>query len=152
MRLALMRGFLGEWRSMKASQIIALVIWAWVVGGNILSTWTMAPTEFRGIPWIVVILPIVVIIGAFRGTRGRGANIVRWIDQRFGQGTFREFIRTLKPELMFATMGFCIVAVALVRAFLLGTPVLPPPIVGFFTTGGIAFVAAYYIRLRREAA
>jgi hypothetical protein len=73
-----------------------------------------------------------------------------WIDNLFGEGTYRDFVRTMKPELMLAAMSFSIVASAVARTMLFNTAVLPPAILGFFASGGVAFVVAYYIRRSRE--
>ncbi len=42
-----------------------------------------------------------------------------------------------------------IVLSALARTVFFKTPVLPPTIMGFFTSGAVAFLVAYYIRRAR---
>jgi hypothetical protein len=105
------------------------------------------------LPWLIVFMPIVVAIGAFfrRGHPGE-ARLGRLVDGRFGQGSYREFIRVLRPELMFAAMCLGIVLSALARAFVFRTPIIPPEVMGFFASGSVAFLAAYFIRRRRESA
>lgn len=138
---------------MKASKLVAVAIWLLVVGGNVLNTFTISPQVFlsgpQG-PWQIVFMPIIVVIGAFF-SRGHPGEFVlgRWVDGRFGQGVYREFMDTLRLELMFAAMCIGIVLSAIARTFFLKTPVLPPTIMGFFTSGGVAFVVAYYIRRAR---
>lgn len=75
-----------------------------------------------------------------------------WVDGRFGAGSYRELIRVLRLELMFAAMSAGIVLSALVRAFVFNAPVLPPQVIGFFVSGGAAFTAVYFIRRKRERA
>jgi len=43
-----------------------------------------------------------------------------------------------------------IVLSALARALVFKTATLPPEIMGFFASGGVAFIAAYFIRQRRQ--
>lgn len=141
---------------MRAPAILALAIWVLVVGGNIIRTLTIPPERFMAfsaVPWFIVLLPIVIVVGAF--SRQRHPLYDRfggWVDGRFGEGTSREFIRVLRLELLFAAMCLGIVLSALVRAFIFKTQVLPPQVTGFFASGSVAFMAAYFIRRKRERA
>lgn len=104
-------------------------------------------------PWVIVFLPIIFVAGAFlnRGHPGE-ATLGPWVDRGFGQGTYREFMRVLRLELLFAAMCLGIVLSALARVLFFKTPVMPPELMGFFVSGGLAFLAAYFIRRRREGA
>lgn len=141
---------------MKASNLLIGAIWLLVVGGNIINAFMISPQVFLSgpqLPWPIVFMPVVVIIGAFmaRGLPGE-RTFGRAIDHRLGPGSYRTFMRSLRPELMFAAMCFAIVGSGLARELLLGTTAMPPAILGFFASGGFAFVLASYIRQRREAA
>jgi hypothetical protein len=140
---------------MKPTAILALAIWVFVVGGNIVNTLIMSPHVFSDgpqLPWPIVFMPLVIVIGAFRMREAPGAMFIgKWADRRFGEGTYREFLTTLRPELMFSAMCFCIVAIALARGFLLQSPAMPPAIIGFFASGGVAFLIAYFIRRQRRS-
>jgi hypothetical protein len=141
---------------MKASHLLAGAIWLLVVGGNILNTLMISPQVFLSgpqLPWPIVFMPVVVIIGAIvaRGLPGE-RTFGRAIDHRLGPGSYRAFIQLLRPELMFAAMCFAIVGSGLARGLLFGTTVMPPAILGFFASGAFAFLIASYIRQRREAA
>lgn len=98
-------------------------------------------------------MPIIVVVGAFfnRGHPGE-AKLGPWVNRRFGEGTYREFMGVLRLELLFAAMCLGIVLSALVRAFFFKTPIMPPEVTGFFASGSIAFLAAYFIRRKRERA
>jgi hypothetical protein len=105
------------------------------------------------LPWLVVFLPIIVVVGAFskRGHPGQ-AQLGPWVDRRFGEGTYREFMGVLRLELLFAAMCLGIVLSALARAFFFNTTIMPPEIMGFFVSGSVAFLAAYFIRRSRKNA
>lgn len=141
---------------MKPPAILALGIWLLVVGGNMIRVQTIAPELFMrapGLPWLVVLLPLVIVVGAFSRRRPIGeTRLEGWVDRRLGLGTYREFMDALRPELLFAAMCFGIVLSAVARTFLFNTTVLPPQVLGFFGSGGVAFMAAYWIRRRREGA
>jgi hypothetical protein len=141
---------------MRAPAIIALAIWVLVVGGNIIQTLTVPPETFMAfsaMPWFIVLLPIVVVVGAFSRQRHPiNDRIGGWVDGRFGEGTYREFVRVLRLELLFAAMCLGIVLSVLVRAFIFKTQALPPQATGFFASGSVAFMAAYFIRRKRERA
>ena len=131
----------------------AVAIWVLVVGGNVVQTLIMPQRTFMSgpqFPWLVVAMPAIIILGAFRARRPLGlATFVAWIDRRYGQGTYGQFIWTLKPELLFAVMCFCIALEAIARAKLLSSPILPPQLIGFFASAGVAFLIAHYIRRNR---
>jgi hypothetical protein len=138
---------------MKTSTILAVGIWVLVVGGNIIQAQLLPPQTFTdapGLPWQIVFMPIVIVVGAFF-RRGYPGEFVmgRWVDGRFGQGAYREFMGALRLELLFAAMCLGIVLSALARAIFFKTPVLPPTIMGFFISGGVAFLVAYYVRRAR---
>jgi hypothetical protein len=139
---------------MKASTTLSGAIWVVIVGGNLVNVLTRSPDLFMSevqFPWAIIFLPVVIAVGAFLPSRMRGASAVRAeMDRQLGEGTYRNFMRALKPELMFAAMCACIVLGGLVRQ-LGGTSVLPPPVLGFFATGAAAFLLAHFISLRRQA-
>jgi len=141
---------------MRAPAILALALWVLVVGGNIIQTQTLPPQTFMAfsaMPWFIVLLPIVVVVGAFSGRRHpMNDRFGGWVDGRFGEGTYREFMRVLRLELLFAAMCLGIVLGALVRAFIFNTQALPPQVTSFFASGSVAFMAAYFIRRKRERA
>jgi len=141
---------------MKLVRIAAAICWIWVIGGNILSISFQNAQNFKEFvlfPWWFCALPLVVVAGAwFRPVPPPRGRVEMAIDRIFGQGCWRQFLATLRPQLMFATMAFSIVAANLVRGLVAGTYVLPIPLVGFFACGGIAFVIAFLIRQSRERA
>jgi hypothetical protein len=49
-------------------------------------------------------------------------------------------------------MCFCIALSGLARLAVFRTAALPPIVLGFFASGGLAFLAAHFIRRRRQAA
>jgi hypothetical protein len=138
---------------MKTSTILAVGTWVLIVGGNIIQAQLLPPqtfTDAAGLPWEIVFMPIVVVVGAFFRRDHPGEFVMgRWVDGRFGQGAYREFMDALRLELLFAAMCFGIVLSALARAVFFKTAVLPPMILGFFASGGLAFSAAHYIRRAR---
>ena len=140
---------------MKISTVLIVAIWLFVVGGNILSSFTRSADVFKNapsLPWPIVFLPLVVIFGAFRMQDLPGEHTIgKVLDQRFGLGSYRRFMQALQPELMFSAMCFGIVASSMVRFAQLGAPNLPLPILGFFASGSVAFLVAHFIRKRREA-
>ena len=140
---------------MKISTLLAGAIWLLVVGGNIVNTFTISPRVFLGgpqLPWEIVFMPLVVVVGAFmtRGFPGE-RTFGRAVDGRLGSGSYRSFMQSLRPELLFSAMCFGIVASGLARSFFFGLVGLPPTILGFFASGGVAFLLAHFIRMRREA-
>jgi hypothetical protein len=140
----------GKRSTMKTSTMVAVGIWVLVVGGNIVQAQLLPPQTFTdapGLPWQIVFIPVVVVVGAFF-SRGHPGEFVmgRWVDGRFGQGVYREFMGALRLELLLAAMCLGIVLSALARSVFFKTPVLPPTIMGFFTSGAVAFLVAYYIR------
>lgn len=141
---------------MKPPAILALALWVLVIGGNVIPSQTLPPETlkaFSAMPWFFVLLPLVVIIGAFsRRRHAINDTFGNWVDGRFGEGTYREFVRVLRLELLFAAMCLGIVLSALVRAFIFRTPALPPQVIGFFASGSVAFTAVYFIRRKRERA
>ena len=72
-----------------------------------------------------------------------------WVDRCYGQGSYERFMWVLRPELMFAVMCFCTALEAVARASLMNSPVLPPQLIGFFVSGGLAFLIAHYVRRNR---
>lgn len=140
---------------MKTSTLLVGAIWLLIVGGNILNTFTISPDVFQpadALPWPIVFMPLVVVVGAFiaRDLPGEG-TVGRAVDRRFGSGSYRQFIQSLRPELMFSAMCFCIAISGLARLTLFRTAALPLTVLGFFVSGGVAFLAAHYIRRWREA-
>jgi membrane protein implicated in regulation of membrane protease activity len=140
---------------MKASNLIVGSIWLLVVGGNVVNTFTISPNVLLSneqLPWQIVFMPIVVVIGAFmaRGLPGE-RTFGKAIDHQFGLGSYQRFIQALRPELMFSAMAFAIVASALTRELFVMTKATSPTFLGFFTSAGIAFLLAYFIRQRRES-
>ena len=141
---------------MKTSTLLIGGIWLLVVGGNVLNTFTISPEFFQttqALPWQIVFMPLVVIVGAFITRDFPGERTIgHAVDQRFGSGSYRLFIQSLRPELMFSAMCFCIALSGLARLAIFRTAALPPTVLGFFASGGVAFLAAHYIRRWREAA
>jgi hypothetical protein len=135
---------------MKISTSAVAGIWALFVGGNIIEILLIPPKTFTGavpLPWQIVFMPIIVVVGTFfRRDHPGEAVLGRWVDKRFGKGIYRDFMSVLRLELLFAAMCFGIVLSTLTRALLFKTPALPPTIIGFFIGGGMAFLFAYYIR------
>jgi len=140
---------------MRVSTLIAFAVWVFVVGGNVVNTFMFSAPIFKNEPqppWYVAFLPLVIVVSAlWRRSWSSEIILERLIDNIFGQGCYSEFKRTLRLELMFATMCFSITAAALVRFLLFGLLPLPPTVLGFFANGGLAYVASYYIRRWREA-
>jgi hypothetical protein len=140
---------------MKASNLLPGAIWVLVVGGNVLNTFTISPQVFLEgpqLPWQIAFLPVVVIFGAFMARDFPGERTLgKAVDQRLGSGSYRKFMQSLQPELMFSAMCFGIVVSGLARSLLLGTAAFPPTILGFFASGCVAFLLAHFIRRRREA-
>lgn len=140
---------------MKTSTVLAAGTWALIVGGNVVQAQLMPSDAFMGpirFPWPIIFMPLVIVFGAVRQRSLPGETVLgRQVDRRFGPGTYRGFMDALRPELMFAAMCFGIVLSALARATF-RTPAMPPEIIGFFASGGLAFLAAHVIRRRREAA
>jgi hypothetical protein len=138
---------------MKAPTILAAGLWVLVVGGNIIQAQILLPQTFMDAPrrpWEIVFMPIIIVVGAFFSRGHPGEDVLgHWVDGQFGQSVYREFMDTLRLELLFAAMCLGIVISALARAFLFKTPIMPPEITGFFASGSVAFLAAYFIR-RRE--
>jgi hypothetical protein len=105
------------------------------------------------LPWLIIFMPIVVIVGAFIAPGLPGERTFgKAIDHRLGSGSYRDFMQSLRLELMFSAMCFAIVLSALAREQLFDTKVMPPAILGFFASGGVAFLVAFCIRRRRESA
>lgn len=143
-------------QAMKITTLLVLGLWVLIVGGNIVQAQILPPQTFMEgprFPWLIVFMPIIVVVGAFRRRDRPGvATLGHWVDGRFGQGAYREFMRKLRLELLFGAMCFGIVLSALVRAFFFKTPVMPPEDLGFFASGGLAFLLAHLIRRRRAGA
>jgi hypothetical protein len=139
---------------MKRSTILALGLWVLIPGGAVIRGLTRSPEalmDFPPLPWPFLFLPLVVVVGAFVHQGPAGEAIPgRWVDSRFGQGSWREFIAALKPELLLAAMCLGNVFSGLVRAVFFKTPVMPLDVMGFFAIGGVAFLAAHLISRRRE--
>lgn len=135
---------------MKPTTILAAAVWLFVVGGSILNTLMMSPSVFMDapqFPWPIVFMPLIIIVGAFAKRKNPGNRLIEeWVDRHLSQGTYGEFVSVLKLELMFAAMCFGVCLAALARAYVFGSPAFPPVLVGFFASGGVAFVAAYFIR------
>lgn len=134
--------------------MIAVAIWVFVVGGNVIQVLSQPNPMFSGgpqLPWFIVFMPIIVVIGAYftRDLPGE-FSIGKIVDQKFGLGTYREFMRVLKLELLFSAMCFGIVLSDVARTYLIKVPSEPLAIIGFFFSGGIAFLLAYFIRRARD--
>ena len=145
-----------EPKVVKNSNVWILTIWLLVVGGNAVNVFTIPPETFRVgpmLPWPIVFMPLVVIFGAFKSHEMPGEHTLgKMLDERFGSGSYRKFMQTLRPELMFAAMCFVIVVSDLARLALFGTAALPNPVLGFFASGTVAFLIAHQIRKRRQQA
>lgn len=141
---------------MKKSTLLAVGLWVLIVGGNIVDAQILPPQTFMDaprLPWLIVFMPLVIVAGALFKRGHPGETVLRpFVDGRFGQGVYRDFMDTLKLELLFAAMALGIVLSALARAVFFKTTVLPPEIMGFFASAGVAFLAAYFIRLSRNEA
>lgn len=138
---------------MKKSSIIVAIIWLYSVGISVLQGFTLPTSQIAHgipIPWqILVCLPLIIVIGAFFNKEIPGSFLIgRSIDQRFGQGTYRSFMISLKPELLFSCMCFGIGIVGFLRTFQLGGPSGAFSMSGFFISGGLAFFAAHVISRR----
>lgn len=135
---------------MKKSIFLIAAIWVYFVGGGLVQGFTL-PTSQLARDWIfpwqfVVFIPLVVIVGAFfRGDLPGKSFIRNLVDQRFGPDTYRTFMKSLKLELLFSSMCFGIGIVGFARTMQLGGPNGALAISGFFASGGVAFLAAYFI-------
>jgi hypothetical protein len=107
---------------------------------------------FNQVPWQICFLPIVLLIVAFMNRSTKVNVLERIVDQGFGQGTWREFIDTLRPELLFSAMCLGIGASAISRSFIEGEEAVPTSVIGFFASGCIAFFVAHFIRQARKKA
>ncbi len=98
-------------------------------------------------PWqTLVLMPLIVVDGAFFNKDIPGAFFIgKRIDQWFGHDTYRSFMKSLKPELLFSCMCFGIGIIGFVRTFQLDGPSGAVSISAFFTSGGFAFLAAHSI-------
>jgi len=84
--------------------MVAVGIWVLIVGGNIVQAQLLPPQTFTDapeLPWQIAFMPVVVVVGAFF-RRGHPGEFVmgRWVDGRFGQGFYREFMGALRLELV----------------------------------------------------
>ena len=102
--------------------------------------------DFPPLPWPFLFLPLVVVLGAFFHQGLPGEPIPgRWVDARFGQGSWREFITELRPELLFAAMMLGNLLSALTREIIFKTPVMPPDLMAVCAISSAAFLAAHLI-------
>lgn len=133
--------------------LLVSAIWLVVVGGNVLRVLTMSSDIFGDapqLPWVIILLPLVVVFGAYRMRGLPGESVLGpVVDRWFGSGVYAAFIRKLRPELMFSCMCAGIVLSGLLRALFSAAPVLPRTILGLFASGAAAFLIAHIIRLRR---
>ena len=139
---------------MKASEALAVAVWLLVVSWSALNILTISPQTFLSgaqLPWPIVLTPIVVVVGAFlRGGHPGELVLGRWVDGRLGQGVYYEFMSALRLELLFAVACLDIVLIAVARNFLFNTSVFPSTVIGFFSSGGVAFLIAHYVRRARK--
>ena len=142
---------------MKKSTLIILIIWVYIVGASFVQGFYLPSSElavaFSSFPsvWpMVVIPPIVIIIGASLGPGPGKRWVGAWIDRRFGQGSCSKFLRKLKPELLFASMGFALGITGLIRAWQHNGPKGAFVTSSFFLSSGIGFVIAYFITRTRK--
>ena len=138
---------------MSKMKLVVIVIWMYFVGSALIhgtSSPTIA-THPPSFPWQIIFSPIIIIVGAYFSHDLPGEFFLgRKVDQQFGLGTYRKFMRQLRPELLFAAVCSCIGMAGLVRIFLLRIPAQPIEVCGFFVSGGVAFAIAHLIRVQRQ--
>jgi hypothetical protein len=140
---------------MKKINLIVAAIWIYVVGTGIVQGYTLPSSELAlhfPFPWqILVVMPLIIVAGAFFNKEIPGEfSIGKRVDEKFGNGTYRRFLRTLKPELLFALMSFGIGIVGLIRTNILTGPAGAYSVCIFFISAGISFSIAYYIARKRN--
>ena len=137
------------------SSLLLIAIWIYVVGGALVQGFNLPSSPIAQkttFPWpMLVLIPIVVIIGALFTKEFPGQySVGKYIDHRLGEDTYRQFMKALKPELLFSSGSFCLGLVGIARTVQLGGPSAAYPICGFFISAGVAFLIAYFIGRRRK--
>jgi len=140
---------------MKRSILLVVIVWIYIVGTGIVQGFTLPNSPLARnfpFPWpILIAMPLVIVIGAFFKSEVPGEfSIGKRIDQWLGQDTYRTFMKSLKLELLFASMSFGIGIVGVLRTFQLGGPSGAFSICGFFISAGFSFLMAHFIALRRR--
>jgi hypothetical protein len=123
-----------------------------VIFGNVIQVATSSPNDFIAFdqfPWQICFLPLIVIVGLFMRPPRLNSTLSGLIERNIGNEIWREFVNMLKLDLLFSTMGFSIVITDIIRAYFTHENFLPTPLLGFFLSGGIAFLIAYFIRRAR---
>ena len=140
---------------MRKSTLLIYFLWVWIVGGGFVQGYLLPTSQFANrwpFPWqLMAVFPLFGAAIAVVGRQGPAAGFLqRQIDRKFGDNACRSFLAALRPELMFACMGFAIGIVGLARTIHHGGPAGAYSVAAFFTSGGIAFLAIYFIRRARR--
>lgn len=139
---------------MKKTNLIAAVIWIYIIGTGLLQGYKLPTMEIAThfpFPWqILVLMPLVIVVGAFFNKDIPGEfTIGKRVDDKFGSGTYREFLRVLRLELLFSFMSFGIGIVGLIRSNMLAGPIGAYSVSFFFISAGVSFLLAYFIGKKR---
>jgi hypothetical protein len=134
---------------MKAGHTAAIVIWLVVLVLAIFGGSNRPNTQF---PAVVAILPLVFFTAAAFFMKSYPFDVVPlrvWIDGRFGNGSYAEFIRQLKPMLLFSVSAVVVAAGGFLRALQFTSPREAFWAQSFMFSGGIAFLLMRAILARR---
>jgi hypothetical protein len=139
---------------MKKSTLIVAAIWIYVIGAGVVQGYLL-PTSLIvqdvHLPWpFFVAMPFIIVVGAmFRNTIPGEFSVGHRVDQWFGKEIYKDFMKSLRLELLFAATLFATGLVGYCRALQLGEPGGAYSICCFFISAGVAFLIAYFIGIRR---
>lgn len=141
---------------MKTTNLIITAIWLYTFGGGLIQGYFLPTSKLAQhfpFPWqLLVAMPLMVVIPAFFRKEIPGEfTLGKRVDEKLGDGTYREFLRKLKPELLFSLMCFGIGIVGLIRTELIGGPPGAYPLCIFALSGGTSFLITYFIALKRNS-
>jgi hypothetical protein len=135
---------------MKTSQAAAVVIWLIAL----ILAFFGSPVQNREVAQIpaMVIFPVVFFTAAAFWMKGYPFDVVPlrlWIDKKRGDGRYAEFIRQLKPMLLFGMSGLAAATAGFLRALQVNSPLEALSAQGFALSAAAGFLLARAILVRR---
>src|SRR5262249_4151907 len=138
---------------MRISKIIVILIWFFAVVGQIVfSPLFQYPVSAPQVPHLVVFLPLAFFIAVAFLIPGYPFDVERLrlrVDRKFGGGAYAEFVRQLKPMLLFGVTGLVAGVLAFVRAYQAHAPTAAYWEHCFILSGGIGFLLMRVVLAKR---
>ena len=136
---------------MSRSKVVAILIWFLVLAATLLPPPRPPHPSLPALPKLLLLFPVVffTVASFFGGYPFSGGRFRTWLDKTWGEGTYIEFIRDLKPMLLWGVVALAGAAACSLHTCREGAPIDAYWACGFSLSVGVGFLLARLVLAKR---